>query len=575
MKGLRPWVLAAMAVPAIAATPWTVARSDHFEVWSNAPDDAPRTIASGLERLRTFFVSQFGLVPHDVIRVICFASTEEFADYRIRAGADGFSLTGPGAAYIVTHAPVNLRIPAHEYAHLVIHASGWKVPEWLAEGVSEVVSGLRFGERFSFIGGDLPGRSQPSRTSAWIPPAEFFAISLKGAPDPNPAREPLFYSQSWAIAEMLIASPVYAERFPAFLAMLAQGSSSEAAIEGVYRTTAAALFREARERLQRGISPVPLPPVAQSGPVRVEAANSFDSRLTLAALRHAASQTDRAEAAYRELAAERPDAPEVPAALGLLALDRKDPVTAIREWGRALSLGLRDADLCFRYATMADERGLDAAQVRGALDRSVSIRPDFDAAHFRLGLMDKNLNRSAEALAHFQAMRMPPPERAWRYYTSVADALLDLNRRQEAKEAALQAQRFATSDEERRQARNYAYMADTEITVEIAATPEGRREFRTVRVPVVAPARNPFIEAGEEFRSSEATLRRVECKDEGVRLVVAIKGQDVSLAIADPSRVQIRNGGGVKYEFVCGPQKARPVLVEYTADNILRGLELR
>jgi tetratricopeptide (TPR) repeat protein len=575
MKGLRPWVLAAMAMPGIAATPWTVARSDHFEVWSNASDDAPRAIASGLERLRTFFVGQFGLVPNEVVRVICFASTEEFADYRIRAGADGFSLTGPGMAYIVTHAPVNLRIPAHEYAHLVIHASGWKLPEWLAEGISEVVSGLRFGERFSFIGGDLPGRSQQSRTSAWIPPAEFFAMSLKGAPDPDPAREPLFYSQSWAIAEMLIASPAYAERFPGFVAMIARGSSSAAAMEGVYHTTAAALFREARERLVRGIAPAPLPPVAEAGPVRVEAASAFDSRLTLAALRHAASHTDRAEAAYRELAAERPDAPEVPAALGLIALDRKDPETAMREWGRALTLGLRDADLCFRYANMADERGLDAAQVRAALERAIAIRPDFDAAHFKLGLMDKNLSRSADALAHFQAMRPPAPERAWRYYTSVADALLDLHRRLEAKDAAMKALRFAASDEERRQARNYAYLADTEISVEIATTPEGRREFRTVRVPVAAPPRNPFIEAGEDSRSAEGMLRRVDCSDEGIRLVVAINGQDVTLAIADPSRVQIRNGGGEKFEFVCGPQKGRAVLVEYTANNLLRGLELR
>jgi tetratricopeptide (TPR) repeat protein len=575
MKGLRLWLSAVLAVPALAAAPWTVARSAHFEVWSNTADDTPVTIASGLERLRTFFVSQVGIVPHEVVRVICFASTQEYADYRIRPGAAGFSLTGPGIEYIVTHAPADFRIPAHEYAHLVIHTSGWKLPEWLAEGVSEVVSGMRFGERYSFIGGDLPARSNQARTTAWIPPAEFFALSLKAAPDPDPAREPLFYPQSWAIAEMLIASPAYAGRFPAFVAMLAQGSTSQAAIEGVYQTSPAALFREARERLVRGISPMPLPPVAEPGPVRLEIANPFDARVALAALRHAASQTDRAEAAYRELAAERPDAPEVPAALGLIALDRKDPATAVREWGRALALGLRDADLCYRYATLADERGLEQAQVRMALERAVALRPDFDAAHFRLGTMDKNLNRPAEALAHFQAMHPPPPARAFPYYASLADVLLGLNRRQEAKEAAIQARRFAASDQEREQARTYAYMADTELSVEIVGTPGGGREFRTVRVPVNAAPRNPFIEAGEEAHSALATLRRVDCADESIRLVVVIQGKELSLAIADPSRVQIRNGGGVKFEFVCGPQQARPVLVEYTAGNILRGLELR
>jgi tetratricopeptide (TPR) repeat protein len=577
MKGLCSWVLAALAVPGIAATPWNVARSDHFEVWSDAPADTSRALASGLERLRSFFVSQLGIVPSDVVRVICFASETEYAAFRIRAGAAGFSITGPSAGFIVTHSSgsLNWRVPAHEYAHLVIYSSGWKLPEWLAEGISEVVSGIRFGERYSFIGGDLPGRSQQARTTAWIPPAEFFALSLKGPPDPDPAREPLFYSQSWALAEMLIASPAYVQRFPAFIAMLSQGSTSPAAIEGVYRTTPAALFREARERLVRGIAPVAMPPVAEPGPVRVEAANSFDVRLTLAALRHAASQTELAEAAYRELAAERPGAPDVPAALGLIALERRDPDTAVREWSRAMALGLRDADLCLLFATLADARGLDSPQIRAALERAVAIRPGFDAAHFRLGLMDRNANRPAEALAHFQAMHPPPPDRASRYYASVADVLLELNRRPEAKAAALEAQRFASSDEERRQAHTFAYLADTEMTVEIVAMPDGHREFRTIRVPVNAARRNPFIEADEEARSTEATLRRVDCTDGGTRLVVSIKGGELSLAIADPSRVQIRNGGGVKFEFVCGLQKARPVLVEYTAGNILRGLELR
>ena len=335
MKGLGLWALAAMAIPAIAATPWNVARSGHFEVWSNAPADTARTLAAGMERLRAFFISQLGIVPHDVVRVICFATGQEYLDYRIRPGADGFSLIGPDGQFIVLHSTgrVDLRIPAHEYAHLLIHSSGWKLPEWLAEGISEVVSSVQFGERYSFIGGDLPGRSPELKTKPWMPPAELFAISLKGEPDA--AREPLFYSQSWALAEMLIVSPAYAPRFPAFLAMLAKGSTSQAAIEGVYRVPAEALFREARERVLRGLTPIPLPAVGPGPAVREEAASWFDARVTLARLHHAASQTDLAEAALRELAAERPDAPEVPATLGLIALDRKDPDTAVREWGRA------------------------------------------------------------------------------------------------------------------------------------------------------------------------------------------------------------------------------------------------
>ena len=50
----------------------------------------------------------------------------------------------------------------------------------------------------------------------------------------------------------------------------------------------------------------------------------------------------------------------------------------------------------------------------------------------------------------------------------------------------------------------------------------------------------------------------------------------LTLAVPDPSRVQIRNAGSVAFEFVCGPQEPRKVLVEYApATAIVRGLEFR
>jgi catechol 2,3-dioxygenase-like lactoylglutathione lyase family enzyme len=357
--------------------------------------------------------------------------------------------------------------------------------------------------------------------------------------------------------------------------MVTLGSASQAAIEGVYSVSADALFREARERVTHGVTAMPLPPVPDAAQVRVEAASAFDAGVILAGLRHAAGQTDRAEAAYRELAAERPHAAEIPAALGLIALGRGDQSAAVREWSRALELGLRDADLCFLYAQLADDRGLGAAQIRAALEQAIAIRPDFDEAHFRLGLIDKNTSRGAEAVAHFRAMRPPAPERAWSYYTSLSDALLDLTHRSEAREAALEALRYAATDQERLRARTLVYLAETETSVEIAATPDGRRVFRTVRVPVNAPPRNPFIEAEDNALSVAATLDRIDCAGDTISLIVTGRNGTLSLAVPDPTRVQIRNAGGVKFEFTCGPQHSRPVLVEYTAENILRGLELK
>jgi hypothetical protein len=101
------------------------------------------------------------------------------------------------------------------------------------------------------------------------------------------------------------------------------------------------------------------------------------------------------------------------------------------------------------------------------------------------------------------------------------------------------------------------------------------KQAHTVRVPVDGPARNPFIESGDRAKSAEATLEHVECGDGGIHVKLIAAGAPLTLAVPDPSRVQIRNAGGVEFEFTCGPQQGRKVLVEYTSTGVLRGLELR
>ena len=153
----------------------------------------------------------------------------------------------------------------------------------------------------------------------------------------------------------------------------------------------------------------------------------------------------------------------------------------------------------------------------------------------------------------------------------MADALLDLDRRAEARQAIAEARAHAASEEEREHAAQLSWLADTELAVEI----EGEK-FHTVRVPVGAAPRNPFIEPGDRVQRTEATMRQVDCPENGIQLVLDTAQGALTLAIPDPSRVQIRNAGSVAFEFVCGPQEARKVLVEYApAGSIVRGLEFR
>src|SRR5262249_48316345 len=161
-----------------------------------------------------------------------------------------------------------------------------------------------------------------------------------------------------------------------------------------------------------------------------------------------------------------------------------------------------------------------AADVRAALERPVALRPDLDDALYRLALMDGNQSRPAEAVRRLRAMRPPAPDRAWRYYSTLATALLELGDRGGANRAAVEARNHVVSDDDRSRAAQLVYFVNTELSVEIAADAQGRRHFRTVRVPVNAPPRNPFIEAGDEAHTAQGKLDRVECADRGIRVLV-------------------------------------------------------
>jgi hypothetical protein len=522
-----PIALLATAACAAAADPWVVARAPHFQVYSDGGADTARSLATGFERLHDFFARQIGVAPRGgAVRVIAFATAQEFAEYRTKPGSDAYYLGATAGDYIVMPAGVrgDLRVPAHEYAHLLLHSTGWRLPAWISEGISEVAGTVRFSDRGATAGGVITGPSQLLRQRRWIPIAELFASRDTG--------DELFYSQSWALADLLLFSPRYAPGFGEFIAMLVSGSSAETALMSVYRTTPAEFAADAFSRVTHPNPPTPIVlPEQTAAAIHVDPANG---EALLAGLR------------------------------GDIAFGRGDRTEALAQWKRAIDLGTDDPGLCYRYAVLTDDRG--------AMERAIALDPGFDEVRYKLALLDKSEGHIASAVEHLYQMKTPPAERAFHYWITLGDALLDLDRRAEAKRAAAQAAIAARTDEERKRAANIDWMASTELAVEFDG-----KQAHTVRVPIEsAPARNPFIESGDKAKSAVATLEQVDCADDGsIKVNLMAAGAPLVLSVPDPSRVQIRNAGGIQFEFTCGPQQGRNVLVEYTAAGVLRGLELR
>jgi len=578
--------LACLSAPAQTGLSWGQAKTAHFEVYSQAEAGTARSTVLWLEQLRALFVQQTSLNLDNAapVRVIAFRSVNEYQPYRLRVASDAYYVGAEGRDYIVmpSAGAEELRVAAHEYAHSLLHASGLRLPPWLSEGLAEFFSTVRIGERGSRIGGDLPARTQTLRQMAWMPLEQLLAVTGEPPARQDRDRTSVFYAESWALTDMLMFSPDYAPNFPRLVAALSSGQDGVPALMAVYGrpldTIARDLHAWSGGRRSRVMA---LGAVSASAvPVEVSAVSEFASRSLMAELLAAIGEFDRAETLYRDLAREAPLDAGAPAALGTIALKRGDRDGARREWKRAIDLGVHDAALCYRYATLASLAGLPEDEVRRAYERAIELRPDFDDARYALALIEKNAGENEVALEQLRAMRNVEPARLYHYWFAMADALTQLGRREEAVSAARQAAEHAASPEERASASKLAYMAKTDLGVRFVRDAEGRNQLVTTRVPHDAADFNPFVEPGDDVRKVQGTLREIDCGGAVTRFLVETSSGPVTLAIPDLSHLQARNAPP---EFTCGPQPGSSVTVVYAAGavesaksaGILRGIEFR
>ncbi|HZU24136.1 MAG TPA: hypothetical protein VFA04_01355, partial [Bryobacteraceae bacterium] len=373
-----------LASAAVPSTPWLVARTSAFEVFTDAGPQTARSTLLWFEELRAFFTRQTGLAitAGPPVRVIVFRSTQEYSEFRPRPEASAFYAgMGAGNYVVMEQSGVNWPgIAAHEYAHCLMHANGVAFPAWLSEGLAEVFSTVRIGEHASTIGSALPSRLQTLGRGDWIP-----LPALLSTPDDTNAGN-RFYAQSWALAHMLVFSPEYSRFFPALIA-------SGGALSQSCGKPLDAIARDLRAWVD---TPSHFQPITLGGltapdiSIQTAELSSFERRRVLADLLLTSTEFARAAAMYEELRREAPADKEVIAALGEIAVHNGDRPAALRAWKQAVDLGTRDPKLCMRYVALAQQAGAPETEIRPVLERVLALDPAYDDARYQLALIDIN-----------------------------------------------------------------------------------------------------------------------------------------------------------------------------------------
>ncbi len=582
-RALPPLLASVVVAAASPAAPgWNLVQSSHFEIYSHGDEASARSTLVWFEQLRALFVTAgVELDRRPPVRVMGFRSVKEYDAYRLRPTADAYYIGRESRDYIVMPALGANQFPiaAHEYAHLVLHAGGVRLPAWLSEGLAEFFSTVRISSRGCQIGGDIRSHSETLRHQTWMPLPDL--LDAGSEPPNNRVQAALFYAQSWALTEMLLTAPEYRLRLPKLITSLNGGVSSSRALTNVYGRPLDAIEADMRARLNRGRRAafvVTVWAICETY-TSSSALSSFASRSALADLLASAGEWSRATELYRDLARESPGSADISAAQGTIAFRQGDMSVARLKWKEALGKGVTDANLCYRYANLTADAGIASDEIRPALERAVALKPDFDDARFTLALLEANASDYKSALEQLKAMRSISPSRAFGYWIAVASAEDELGAHEAARRSAGRALGFATTPGQRAQASGLAYTADTELTVQFTRDAKGNPQIATTRVPRGTKNWNPFVEPKDDIRRAAGQLRSVECdKDKMTGIAVDTGEGFLRLAIPDPLHVLVRGAT----EFTCGPQPPRVVTVEYAAaannpklDGVLRGMEIR
>lgn len=443
---------------------WFETRTAHFNIYSCAAPQEIYVLAARLEQFCEAYTLLAGAnaVASPPIVVVAFPNHESMKPflplYQNKPGnIAGFFKRGSDENLIVLAASgghsafTGMEVIFHEYTHLLFRRNARLWPLWFNEGMAEIYSTFQAAGRNAVIGGPIEHYLRLLSQQPLMPLPELFAVTHDSPQYNEGERQGMFYAESWLLTHFLMAGdvPGYKAGFGQYTDLLRQGQLPVEAFTNALRTSLSEMEAQLRRYLKRGRFEA----IRLALPTNVSTAKALNARVitpveTYFILGDELLRIDRVDAAASYFEQARKLAPASPLpyeGLGLLAARRGEHAEALRDLKQSLARGstsflthytcareryLLAADPQDRYAPLKKD---EAMELRGELQKSIALMPNFGPAHELLGFFE--MVQGEDLLAaeqHLQRAIQLEPENS-SYLLSLAQAQLRNNERTAAR----------------------------------------------------------------------------------------------------------------------------------------------
>ena len=455
-------------MPILAASPWLTVTSRNFTLYTTGPSADAAQLLKRLEIAHSFFVqSGYGSVPPGrPLDIIAFSKPEEYAPYQVKPGVAAFFQSGRQNDFIVlgSLAPEYQHIVVHEYVHALFSRALPRLPLWLQEGLADVYSSIELetdskGSVFR-IGAILPERMRDRNT---LEPADLTSLFSVGKSSPIYADGEAgyrFYSQSWALAHMLVVNDRYSSKLPEFLADLSAGNSTTEVFERAYGLDLEQVSSDLRSYWGQSVTATKTVKCQDESPSGFLAAETGTEERSAAGIdlllaNLLAANPDKqefAEARLNTLAFQHPDDPRMEESLAYLLLRQQRIDEAKTHMARAVRLGSKDSDLTFRYALLEEKAGAPDTDILVLLGRCLKLEPHNNGVRLATASRQARAGAFQEAIATLDQLKNPSRNDSYLASYTLAFCQIQLGNWQLGRSNAQQALQNAENTEEQKNA---------------------------------------------------------------------------------------------------------------------------